>query len=283
MADLLITGSAGQLGRALGALAPARGLTLDGRALDMLDITDPAAVAAWVTGARPRAVVNCAAYTAVDACEEHEAEALAVNAAAVGHLASACNRVGALLVQVSTDYVFDGTATTPYREDHPVAPMSAYGRTKLAGEVAARAADRHLVVRTAWLYGVGGTNFVEAIRRQVATGAAELKVVADQTGSPTFCADLARALLDLVAVEATGVVHAVNDGVTTWHGFATEIVHRLGSALPVRPVTTAEYPRPARRPPYSVLATDRLAALVGHRLPPWQDALRRYLEATCAS
>lgn len=282
MADLLITGSAGQLGRALAAIAPGRGLSVDGRDLDTLDITDPAAVTAWVTGARPRAVLNCAAYTAVDACETHEAEALAVNATAVGHLAHACNQVGASLVHVSTDYVFDGTATAPYREDHPVAPMSAYGRTKLAGERAAAAAERHLVVRTAWLYGVAGANFVEAIRRQVNAGAAELRVVADQTGSPTFCADLAQALLELVAVEAGGVVHAVNDGVTTWHGFAAEIVRRLGSGLPVRPVTTDEYPRPARRPPYSVLATDRLASLLGRRLPPWQDALGRYLEATCA-
>jgi dTDP-4-dehydrorhamnose reductase len=247
---LLVTGSYGQLGRAVLAEAETRSIPAEGRDLDTIDITDPAAVASWITVARPRVVVNCAAYTAVDECEGHEDEARAVNATAVAHLAAACNTIGSKLIQISTDYVFDGTAGRPYREDDPVAPASAYGRTKLLGEQAARAADDHLIVRTAWLYGFGGRHFVGAIQRQIDAGNQQLRVVADQFGSPTFCGDLAAAVLDLAAVGATGTVHAANTGITSWHGFATEIAHRLGAQVEVVPVATAEFPRPARRPAY---------------------------------
>jgi dTDP-4-dehydrorhamnose reductase len=281
--QLLVTGSQGQLGRAVLAAAAGRGLVTDGRDLDTLDITSREAVDEWIVTARPRAVVNCAAYTAVDDCEGAEDEARAVNAAAVGHLAAACNQVGAVLVQISTDYVFDGAGSRPYREDDPVAPASAYGRTKLLGERAAASADHHLVIRTAWLYGRGGRHFVGAIRRQLEGGATRLRVVADQLGSPTYCDDLAGALLDLVEAGATGTVHAVNDGATSWHGFAEEIVRLLGADAEVIPVTTDEFPRPARRPAFSVLDTGRLAALIGRRLPPWSDALARYLEVPCES
>jgi len=281
MIDLLITGVHGQLGRALEKLARQRGLTVAGHDLDTLDICDRSAVAELVGRLGPRTLVNCAAFTAVDACEADEAAATAINGTAVGHLAAACNAAGALLLHLSTDYVFAGDGDRPYTETDPVAPASAYGRSKLEGERLARTADRHLIVRTAWLYGHGGANFVEAIRRQINGGTGSLRVVADQVGSPTFCDDLADAVLELVDAEACGIVHAANSGSTSWHGFAVEIVRRLGAEVAVHAVTTADYPRPAKRPAYSVLDTSRLAAVIGHPLPPWQDALARYLEAQC--
>lgn len=280
---LLVTGSYGQLGAAVLKEAAVRRLPAEGRDVDTIDITDPEAVATWIKKTRPRAVVNCAAYTAVDDCEAHESEALAVNATAVGHLARACTATNSTLIQISTDYVFDGRASRPYREDDPVAPTSAYGRTKLLGEQAARTATRHLIIRTAWLYGLGGRHFVDAIQRQINGGNRRLRVVDDQHGSPTFCDDLAAAILDLEAANATGVVHAVNTGVTSWHGFATEIVRLVGTEAEVTPVITKEFPRPAPRPAYSGLDTSRLEKLIGRRLPTWQNALARYLESACES
>ena len=280
---VLITGVHGQLGRALAGVCTRRGLEFDGRDIDTLDIGDAAAATEWIEGSNPNAVINCAAFTAVDDCESDEQQALRVNGTAVGHLAKACNTVGARLVQISTDYVFAGVSDRPYREDDPVAPKSAYGRTKLRGEECAVDARRHLVVRTAWLYGHGGRNFVEAIRGQIDSGAEILKVVADQRGSPTFGGDLAEAVVDLIQADFDGVVHAVNTGETTWHGFAVAIARLLGKDVEVLQVKTEEYRRPAPRPAFSVLDTSRLSAALGRSMPPWEDALARYLEATCAS
>jgi len=280
--DLLITGSRGQLGRAVLAAAAERGLAAVGHDVDTLDITDSAAVRRLVGDIRPAVIVNCAAMTAVDACEEREREAMELNGEAVGHLAAAAAAAGAALVQVSTDYVFPGTAGRPYREDDPTAPAGVYGRSKLLGERRAAAVQEHLIVRTAWLFG-HGNNFVEAIRRQVERGVPELRVVADQVGCPTSACDLAGAILDLVDAEARGVVHAVNEGSTSWHGFAEEILRLLNRTTPVLPITTAEAGRPAPRPAWSVLDTSRLETLIGRRLPPWQDALVRYLEGQCVS
>jgi len=278
-----ITGAHGQLGRALAAVCAARGREHEGRDLDTLDIRDRGVVADWIVAARPAAVINCAAFTAVDDCEDAEELATAVNGTAVGHLAAACNQVGALLAQLSTDYVFAGDLDRPYREDDPVGPRSAYGRSKLRGEELARTAHRHLVVRTAWLYGHGGRNFVEAIRAQLASGAARLRVVADQSGCPTFADDLALAIADLIESGAGGTFHAVNAGDTTWHGFAAEIVRLLEATAQVEPVSTAAFPRPAARPAFSVLDTTRLRKTLGRSLPAWEDGLRRYLEAPCGS
>ncbi len=283
MPELLVTGSYGQLGRAVLAAAASRGLTAVGRDLDTLDITDPAATSAAFAALHPAVVVNCAAWTEVDACETDPDRAMAVNGAAVGHLAAACRGLGALLVHISTDYVFEGSAGRPYREDDPVGPTSVYGRSKLEGERLAASTPEHLVARTAWLYGHGGRHFIGAIRAQLDSGATELRVVSDQHGCPTFCDDVAGALLDLVDRGARGVVHVANTGATTWHGLATEIVRRLGAAIPVRAVTTAEFPRPAPRPAYSVLDTTRLTGLLGRRLPSWEDALGRYLGGACGS
>jgi len=276
---LFVTGSKGQLGRALQRVAPSLGHDFIGRDLPELDITDAVAVRLAVRDARPDAVINCAAFTSVDAAEADEATALAVNGTAVGPLASAADESGALLVQISTDYVFDGTAERAYREDDPVNPRSAYGRTKLAGEVAAKTSRRHLVIRTAWLFGEGH-NFVEAIRKQVEAGATSLRVVADQRGCPTHAEDLADAIVRLIAAGATGVVHAVNSGDTTWFEFAREIVRRLGSTAEVVPISNVEANRPAPRPACSLLDTSKLRAILGAGLPPWQDALQRYLAST---
>ena len=234
----------------------------------------------WITAARPTVVVNCAAMTAVDRCETEIDAAMEVNGTAVGHMASACNEVGSTLVQLSTDYVFRGNGEGAYSEDDPTDPVTVYGRSKLLGEQSARAAANHLIVRTAWLFGIGGGNFVEAIRGQIEGGAVALRVVDDQRGCPTSSDDLAVALLDLLDVGARGVVHVVNSGAVTWHGFAEEIARRLGAEVSVEAISTDQTARPARRPANSVLATDRLQGLLGRTLPPWQDGLARYLAAS---
>jgi dTDP-4-dehydrorhamnose reductase len=277
---LLITGAHGQLGRALAMECRRRAIDFEGRDIDSLDIADEAAVTEWIEDAEPSDVINCAAFTAVDDCEADQETAFAVNGNAVGHLVAACDRRDARLVQISTDYVFAGDSDRPYREDDPVAPISTYGRSKLRGEELARTARRHLVVRTAWLYGHGGRNFVETIRSKIDGGAEKLRVVADQRGSPTFCGDLAAAIVELIGAGADGVVHAANTGETTWHGFAVEIVRLLGKDLEVLPVTTAEFPCAAPRPASSVLDTSRLSTILGRTMPTWEDALARYLESS---
>jgi dTDP-4-dehydrorhamnose reductase len=273
---LFVTGSRGQLGRALERAAPGSGHDFVGADLPELDICDRSAVHRAVVAAQPSVIVNCAAFTAVDAAEAHEAEALAVNGDAVAALAAEANACGALLVQLSTDYVFDGETQRPYSEHERPNPLSAYGRTKLAGERAASAAAHHLVVRTAWLYGEG-RNFVETIRHQLSTGNRRLRVVSDQTGSPTFAGDLAAVLLELIERRTEGVIHAVNSGFTTWYGLACEIVRLVGADAEVEPIATRETARPAPRPRNSALDTARLVHVLGHAMPPWQDALARYL------
>ncbi len=282
MTEILITGNHGQLGRAIQRLGAARRLSVSGSDIDTLDITSAAQVEEWVGAYKPRTLINCAAFTAVDDCEEQEALAEAINGTAVGHLAAACRRHKTRLIHVSTDYVFNGTGSQPYLESDELGPASAYGRTKLIGEEMAAQAPGHLIVRTAWLYGRGGRNFVEAIRGQIEGGAEELRVVADQRGCPTFCDDLATAMLDLAESDAEGVVHVVNSGETTWYGFASEVARILGSSIPILPVGTEAYPRPAPRPAYSVLDINRLHTILGRPMPSWQDALARYMDDSCA-
>jgi len=283
MTKLLITGAKGQLGRAVEKLGRKRGISMAGVDIDTLDITRADAVMAWVAEHRPEALFNCAAFTAVDAAEEREDEATAVNAQAVEHLAAACTRHGVRLFHVSTDYVFNGEGKRPYLEEDPPEPVGAYGRSKYLGEKAAADTPRHLILRTAWLYGLGGNNFVEAICRQVDSGAEKLRVVSDQRGCPTFASDLAEAMLDLLEIpHAQGIFHAVNSGHTSWFGFAQEILRLLGSELPIEPTRSEDNPRPAPRPAFSILDIHRLENTLGRNMPPWQDALRRYMEQRCA-
>ncbi|MHB8451422.1 MAG: dTDP-4-dehydrorhamnose reductase [Mycobacteriales bacterium] len=275
MTRLLVVGAGGQLGSDLLRWAPgARGL-----ARADLDVRDGAAVRAAVgsaTSGGDLVVVNCAAYTGVDAAEADVAEAHAVNAVAPGLLASACADAGARLVHVSTDYVFPGDATRPYEVSDPVGPRSVYGQSKLAGELAALAAhpEGTWVVRTAWLYGARGANFVKTIAR-LERERTTLEVVDDQRGCPTWSSDLAVALLALVAAPPSpGVYHATNTGDTTWCGLARAVFEELGAdPARVRPVGTAAVPRPAPRPAYGVLS-DRAWRSAGlPALRPWRAAL----------
>jgi dTDP-4-dehydrorhamnose reductase len=284
----LITGAGGMLGRDLAGLLAGEvaGEQVTGLARADLDLTDAAAVRDAVARHRPDVVVNCAAWTAVDDAEAHEDAALDINGRAVAHLARACAGRGAVLVQISTDYVFDGTAEKPYSEDHETAPRSAYGRTKLAGEEAARAAlpDGAYVVRTAWLYGAHGKSFYRTMLSR-ATAGAPVSVVDDQRGQPTWTADVARQVYALITAGApAGTYHATSSGEVTWFGFAREIYARAGAdpAL-VSPTTTAEFPRPAPRPAYSVLGHDAWEAAGVPPVGDWRDALDRAFPAMVAA
>jgi len=229
-----------------------------------LDVTDRDAVRAAITG--DDVVINCAAWTDVDGAEEHEQEALRINRDGARNLAEAAGRV----IYVSTDYVFDGTKREPYLESDPVNPQTAYGRTKLAGERAtAEANPRHHIVRTSWLFGPGGPNFVETILR-LARERDSLRVVDDQVGKPTYTGHLAPELLELAASEEYGIHHRAGAGECSWFEFALEIVERAGLDCRVEPCTTAEFPRPAPRPAYSVLGGEQ-------RLPSWREGLDAYL------
>lgn len=241
---------------------------------DELDLTDPAAVAASATGFD--AVVNCAAWTAVDDAETKEAAAFAVNAVAAANLATACAAIGAPLVHISTDYVFAGDATQPYAEDAPIAPKLAYGRTKAAGEWAVRAhlPASHWILRTAWLYGGNGPSFVRTMARLEASRPS-ITVVRDEHGQPTWTRDLAARIADVLVVQPpAGTYHATSSGRTTWFEFARRIFELLGADPErVAPTTAAEFARPAPRPAFSVLGHDAWAAVGMAPLRSWDDAL----------
>jgi len=280
-ATILVTGANGQLGAELaGALAPYGRVVATGRA--ELDLADPDAIVATMRATTPALVVNAAAYTAVDLAEKEEPLARAVNGVAPGILADEAKRAGAVLIHYSTDYVFDGRATTPYDEDAPVNPLSAYGRTKLEGEraVAASGADA-LVLRTSWVYDLRGRNFLTTMRR-LARERDEIRVVDDQTGAPNWSRELARATARIVArglpwvAERRGVHHLTARGATTWYGFARAILADV-PRVRVVPITTAEYPTPARRPAWSVLGTARFERTFGFALPEWHVSLAECL------
>lgn len=270
----LVTGAGGMLGTELTGLLRARGERVYGPGRDDLDLLDPAAVRAALAEHRPATVVNCAAWTAVDDAEVKEDQALAVNGTAVAALASACVDIGATLVQISTDYVFDGTATEPYPESTPTAPVNAYGRTKLAGERAVLDAGAGYVVRTAWLYGGYGPNFVRTMAR-LAAERDTVSVVDDQQGQPTWTRDLAERIVALAGSGAPrGVYHGTNSGRTSWYGLAREVFTLLGlDPDRVRPVTSDAFPRPAARPAWSVLGQDSWQAAGLPPLRDWREAL----------
>jgi len=242
---------------------------------DALDITDPKACLAAVVG--HDIVVNAAAWTAVDDAEAHEAQAFTVNAVGAANLARACSATGARMVQLSTDYVFAGDATSPYAEDAPLAPRSAYGRTKGAGEWAVQAmCPQSWVVRTAWLYGAHGPNFVKTMAR-LAAERDTISVVDDQRGQPTWTVDLAAAIVRLVDAEAPfGTYHGTSSGETTWFGFAQAIFAELGlDPERVQPTTTDAFPRPAPRPAYSVLGHEAWRGAALDPLPSWRESLTK--------
>ena len=276
---VLITGSAGQLGRALAATAPAQA-KITGHDIDTLDITDARAVASAIARCEPDLIINAAAYTAVDKAEADEEAALAINATAVSHLAQAADDAGARLVQVSTDFVFDGTASTPYEIDAAPSPINAYGRTKLAGERAA--GDNALIVRTAWVHAAGGANFVHTMLRLM-NERDEVSVVADQVGSPTWASSLAATIWKLADQQASGIWHHTDSGVASWYDFAVAIMEEgramglIESAARVIPISTADYHTPAQRPAYSVLDKSKTIAALGTPAPHWRMNLWQML------
>jgi dTDP-4-dehydrorhamnose reductase len=244
------------------------------------DIADIDRVVEWVERFQPQVIYNCAAMTRVDDCESEQELAFRVNGEAVGNLAEVAIQADISLVHVSSDYVFDGRAESPYREDHPTSPVSVYGRSKLAGELAALRHPGSLVVRASWLFGPGGGNFVATMMRLIGSGTSPLRVVDDQLGGPTYTPFLARALVDLVACGATGVVHYQNREPVTWYGLACRIAERFRPTVEVLPVTTEEFPRPAPRPAYSVLDVSRCEGLLGRPVECWDWGLYEYLKTT---
>jgi dTDP-4-dehydrorhamnose reductase len=272
---LLVTGAGGMLGRAVVEAATRLGHEVSGATRAELDITDPAAVRGAVLDARAQAVINCAAYTDVDGAESDWANAEAVNCTGAGNVAAAAAKAGAGIVHVSTDYVFDGSKRQPWLESDATGPLGVYGETKLGGEHAVAAANaKHAIVRTAWLFGTGGKNFVDTM---LGFGAQrdEVAVVTDQIGCPTWTGHLAGALVELAErPDETGIHHIAGAGSCSWNELALELFQRAGVDCRVRPATTEEFPRPARRPAYSVLGTERADPLV---LPAWQEGVAEYL------
>ncbi|MEW6660464.1 MAG: dTDP-4-dehydrorhamnose reductase [Thermodesulfobacteriota bacterium] len=273
---VLITGAAGQLGRALVQELAHREGEVVATDLAQMDITDRDALWRRLSAQRPNLVINAAAATRVDDLEADPDLAFKVNALGPRNLAAACRRLGSKLVHVSTDYVFDGAKPGPYVEWDETRPQSVYGLSKLLGETLVREqCPDHFIVRTAWLYGLPGPNFITAILARARQGQ-ELKVVDDQRGTPTSALALAPQLLALAETEAFGTYHATCQGEATWYEFALQILGKAGLDVPVRPCTTGEYPRPARRPANSVLE-NRLLKLQGLDLmPSWQEAYHRF-------
>jgi len=280
---ILVTGADGQLGRCLQDRL--RMTAHDGLALNrnQLDITDRQAVEAAIEGFRPDVIVNAAAYTAVDLAESGPEIVRRVNAEAVGYLAEAANKVGALLVQVSTDYVFDGRTIRPYRESDPVNPLNVYGASKLAGEECAAGANRYFVVRAAWLFSEYGKNFLKSMLK-LADGRETLQVVADQTGTPTYAGDLAATLIRVLEKGIpSGIYHYSGGRPCSWFEFSQAIFPHLGTHRPelqlprVLPVTAAEYPSVASRPAYTVLDDAKLRACLPLATGDWELAIQQVI------
>lgn len=276
---LLVTGAAGMLGRDVMLAAGNAGHDVVGFGRAELDVTDADVVSRKFDLERPDVVINCAAWTDVDGAEESEEEALAVNGAGAGNVAAAAAKLGARVVYVSSDYVFDGGKGSPYVESDQPAPISAYGRTKLAGEEAtARANRRHFIVRSAWLFGIGGSNFVETMLR-LASVQNEVLVVRDQVGSPTYTWHLAYGTVRLIEGIEFGIHHMAAAGQCSWYEFAREIFEQAKVDCRVLSATTEMLGRPAPRPAYSALTSQREHAI---RLPSWQDGLSSYLSQRAA-
>jgi len=287
MTTILLTGISGQVGQELRhTLAPLGKVICVGR--DTVDFAQPDAVRAAMESIKPQVVVNAAAYTAVDKAESEPDLAQQVNAETPAILAEAAQRIGAGMIQISTDYVFDGSQSSPYLDTDPTNPLGVYGTSKLAGEVAVRAAcTHHMIVRTAWVYGVQGKgNFVKTMLR-LGADREELRVVADQIGSPTWAKDLAEAIAQMIpklSSETAGTYHYTNSGVCSWYDFAVAIFEeasKLGVPLKIQrvvPITTSEYPTPAKRPAFSVLSLQKTAALLGSQPPHWRHSLRQMLK-----
>jgi dTDP-4-dehydrorhamnose reductase len=273
---LLVTGAAGMLGHEVVAAGARLGHEVVAWDLPECDLTDAGATLNAIRRLEPRSVINCAAYTNVDGAEADEATATLVNGDAAGNVARACAAVAARLVHVSTDYVFDGSKREPWVESDPTSPLGAYGRSKLHGEDLVRAElPDHAIVRTAWLFGPHGPNFVSTMLR-LASERDEVEVVTDQVGSPTFAGHLAPALVDMAERTDTGIFHGAGSGSCSWYELALEAFDAAAVACRVLPTTAEKFARPAPRPAYSVLGSEREHPIT---LPPWQQGVRAHLAA----
>lgn len=288
--NLVIVGANGMLAQAVKSQVPDR-YRISCFDLPEFDLTSRDQVLGQICEIAPAVIVNCAAYTNVDGCETNEEAATAVNGLGPGHLAEAARKTGATLVHISTDYVFDGRQREPYTEEDATNPLSAYGRSKLKGEQAILESglEQYFIIRTSWLYGPGGKNFVETIIR-LAKEREELRIVADQVGSPTFTVDLARAIFHLLELRTPhiprstpyGIYHFSNEGICSWYEFSQEILAQLAeSGVPVKvkrilPIGTDEYPLPAVRPAYSVFSKEKYRRASGAVIPDWRESLRAY-------
>jgi len=279
--QIVIVGAGGMLGRDVSEVLGERYPNTVCATRDEVDITDY-----WLTRwelerLEADVVVNCAAYTDVDGCETETETAFQVNAEGAGSLARACAEVGARMVHLSTDFVFDGNQQTPYREEDPTNPQSAYARSKLEGEQQVTAGNPdHVILRCAWLYGPHGRNFISAILEAAGAGG-PLRVVTDQRGTPTYTHDLALAVTHILGTKVTGVVHFANSGVCSRYEFAREALRLAGLEVPLEPITTADLKdRPARRPAYSALDTGRFTEITGILPRPWQETLADFIKLT---
>lgn len=276
MSKYLLISPDGMLGRAWAELLDRTGQERTDVTYPDFDLRDPSQVRDAVEG--HAVVINCAAYTDVDGAEDHEEEATAINGAGVANLAAACAQHASVLVHYSTDYVFDGTATAPYPVDHPVDPVNAYGRSKAVGEAAIADANcKHLIVRTSWLYAPWANNFVNTMAR-LTIELDTLKVVDDQRGRPTSAQHLAASTLTLLERDARGTYHVTDGGECTWYEFSRAIRDGVGGNAEITPCTTAEFPRPAARPAYSVLDLTRVEDEIGE-MPNWRTQLATVLES----
>lgn len=275
---ILVTGASGQLGYDVERELERRGIEHLGTSSRELDITDRAAVEHLMQSYRPDAVIHCAAYTKVDLAEDEPERCWAVNADGTRNMAAACREIGAKLLYISTDYVFPGTGEQFRRTDDPVSPVNTYGRSKLAGELAVQSLlEKYFIVRISWVFGKNGNNFVKTMLRLAETKA-DLSVVCDQIGSPTYTADLAPLLCDMVQTERYGVYHATNEGTCAWSEFAEAIFELAGRQVVVHPIPTSAYPTRAVRPLNSRMSKERLRDNGFQELPEWKNALARYLK-----
>lgn len=275
---ILVTGASGQLGYDVERELERRGIEHLGTSSRELDITDRAAVEHLMQSYRPDAVVHCAAYTKVDLAEDEPERCWAVNADGTRNMAAACRKTGAKLLYISTDYVFPGTGERSYETGDPTGPVNTYGRSKLAGELAVQSLlEKYFIVRISWVFGKNGNNFVKTMLRLAETKA-ELSVVCDQIGSPTYTADLAPLLCDMVQTERYGVYHATNEGTCAWSEFAEAIFELAGRQVVVHPIPTSAYPTRAVRPLNSRMSKECLHSNGFQGLPEWKNALARYLK-----
>jgi len=274
---ILITGILGQLGYDLAKEFTKRGVEYVAPSLEELELTTEAGAKNFILEKKPETVVHCAAYTAVDKAESEAELAITVNGMGTRWIAEACREIGAKMIYISTDYVFGGDGKIPYEVNDEKNPVNVYGRSKLLGEDAVNAlVEKHFIVRTSWVFGINGNNFIKTMLRLAETKK-KLNVVNDQIGSPTYTPDLSRLLADMAASDKYGVYHATNEGFCSWADFAREIFEQAGLKVEVDGVPTSEYPTPARRPFNSRLSKKSLDEAGFDRLPPWQDALKRYL------